>query len=234
MPQPIKYFSDDPSVTFGVEALKRYPQLALYVSAIVTSWSNVENAINLAFLMLVGSGSETAITIYQELSGSGSRDTAISAAARTALSKSDFELFCAVRRVLKRVGKQRNNVVHGMIGFCEQVPEAFVIVHQNDLFNQMNALFRKQHLSGDPEGVKAWASEQFRTTSIVYKAQDFHKIIERCHWAEAIAQELAVICAEVHPGKDKSREKLLSEPLISRALENVRGRSWTSCATARK
>lgn len=222
MPQPIGTVVEKPSVDFGPDTLDLYPSLAKEIARIVATWSLVENNIGLAFIMLVGSGSETSIAMYKSLTGSGSKDNAMNAAAKEKLSPSDYLIYQATRNTLKKTAKQRNNIVHGLIGRCHQIADALVVVHQDALFDQMNELFRKQHLAVDPNGVREDAEKRFASKAFVYREADFRKVSERLNWANDISQDLAVICAEVHPLANRSRSRLAEEPAIQREVRRLR------------
>jgi hypothetical protein len=221
MSQPIRHFHDDPSVDFGPEAFVLYPTLAVLLARVTSAWAAVETTIDFAFIMLVGSGSETSIAMYRALTGNGPKEHAVNAAAQEKLVDEDFRLFLAARKALKRVGKQRNAVVHGLVGHSPQIRDALVIIRQDDLFENLNDLFRKQHLSPDPASVKQIAADRFVSRACVYKEGDLKKVIQRCEWADQIARDLAIICAEVHPMHERARLRLSGEPLIQRELRRL-------------
>lgn len=221
MSQPIRKLADEPNVRFGPEALNLYPELALHIARIAATWSMVENNISLAFIMLVGSGSETSIAMYKALTGTATKDHAMNAAAEDKLTAEDYLLYQATRKILKRTARQRNNVVHGLVGQCDQIKDALVIMHQDVLFDQMNDHLRKKHLSSDAEAVLRVAEERFASKACVYKDGDFKKVIERLNWAVSVSNDLAIICAEVHREHSRARSRLSSEPLIRKELTRL-------------
>jgi len=221
MSQPIRHLTDNPDVHFGPDALDLYPELARNVARIVATWSLVENNISLAFIMLVGSDSETSISMYKALTVTATKDVTMKAVAQDKLQPQDFLLYQATRNILKRTARQRNNVVHGLIGHCEQIKDALVIIHQDVLFDQMNDHLRKKHLLPDKEAVLRAAEERFASKACVYKDGDFKKVIERLNWAVSVSNDLAIIGAEVHREHSRARSRLSSEPLIRKELTRL-------------
>jgi hypothetical protein len=219
MPQPISHYTNDPKLLGGTEALDLYPDLAAQIASIVTAWSEVENSLALLLIMLIGAGSDAAIAMYESLSGSTAKEAALRAAAEHALDDERLKLFFATTRVVKKVAKQRNRIVHGLVAHCPEIKDALVIMSQAAMLKHMHLLFIKQHDgTTNPTEVRAAAAAHFVKSSFVYNRQSFSRVLSRCQWANDLLMDLAVICAQVHPGKDRSLARLLSEPQIQTEL----------------
>lgn len=202
--------------------LEKYPELAAKISHIVASWSMVETYNALMFVMLIRSGSDTAMSMYEGLTGDGAKDAAITSVARDTLDPDTFKIFLAVRSLVKRVGKQRNEIVHGVIGHAPALGKGLVILNQRAMLKQMYVLFIKQHDgSDDPLAARQRASDLFRKSAYLYTAEDFDEIIQRCSWAEELMMYLAVLCAEDHHLKSQARTRLSNDPLLQRELERL-------------
>lgn len=222
MPQLLSRVVSNDRFRSGPETLNLYPELAAKIGGIVASWSHVENNFALLFIMLIGAQSDAAMAMYQALEGSTAKDASLKAAAENALDEDRLRIFLAVRKVVKRVARQRNNVVHGLIGHCPDLADAFVIVSQRAVQKQMFLLFIKQHdLTQNPKAMRDEATKLFRKEAYVYKSRDFDEILERCEWAGSLTMNLAVLCTPVHPERERSRALLLSEPLIQKELDRL-------------
>ena len=222
MPQPL--FRVKPNANFLIDddQLRKNPELATKIAEIVSSWSMVENNIATIFIMLIGGRSDAAMAIYQALEGAGAKDAALRAVARNTLSGQRLSLFEVVTKLVKRVAKQRNTVVHGLIGTSEQVPGSILIISQRDMAAHMFQLFIKQHDgSSEPVQIRTNASEAFSRNCYVYSAPDLDNIVERCRWADSLTLDLAVVCAEIHHARDRSLSRLLAEPLVQRGLSRL-------------
>ncbi len=224
MPQPIGNFRlAEPAVRVDPkELVADYPHLMAQIAQITVIWSTVECDEGLVFVNLIGGGSDTAVAIYRALSSNAQKDKAMNAVAQNKLSQNDYVLYLATRRCLRRVAKSRNNIVHGLVGCCDDISNALVILHQNDYFDHMNDLVRRQHLSSDKTSVLETAKQRFLRKSFVYEERDFKKVIERCGWAQDMALELAVLCSEAHPDKNGARLTLSNDMLIRRSIRRVR------------
>lgn len=219
MPQPISNFTSSPELIGGTEALETYPSLAAQVACVVTAWSEVENSTALLLIMLIGAGADAAIAMYESLSGSTAKEAALRAAAEHALDDERLKVFFATTRVVKKVAKQRNRIVHGIVTHCPQIKDAFVIMSQSAMLKHMHLLFVKQHDGTmHPDHVRAAATAHFMKSSFVYDKNSFSRILGRCKWANEILMDLAVVCAPVHPNKAQSLARLLNEPQIRTEL----------------
>jgi hypothetical protein len=136
MPQPIIKIVPDPRVILDTDALEEKPALAILVVKIFAVWANIERRLSVLLVHLLGADQVHAHAIFSILQTQALQTKAMEAAAKSALSSDDMEIFDAVLTVVSSVQKTRNRLAHWPLGKCLQRPDLLVLA--------------------DPDGLKDW------------------------------------------------------------------------------
>jgi hypothetical protein len=109
-------------VEFGPGFLEMRPHVAAEIAKCIGLWSDVEfqNAQFLAFLLQATAA--PTVAVYLALKNSRTRQDVLAAAARAMLKERDFELFEAIQRIGASLEAQRNDIVHGLYGKSDDIP----------------------------------------------------------------------------------------------------------------
>lgn len=134
MPQPINKILPNPRVILDTEVLNEKPDLAILVVRIFAVWASIERRLSVLLVHLLGADSVHAHAIFSILQTQALQTKAMEAAAKSALSADDLELFNAYLTVINAVQKTRNRLAHWSWGKCTQRVDLLVL--------------------GDPDGLK--------------------------------------------------------------------------------
>jgi hypothetical protein len=135
MPQPINKIVPNPRVILDTDALKEKPDLAILVVKIFAVWANVERRLSVLLVHLLGADQVHAQAIFSILQTQALQTKALEAAAKSALSPDDLDIFDAALTVISGVQKTRNRLAHWPWGKCFQRPDLLVLADPDGLKN---------------------------------------------------------------------------------------------------
>jgi hypothetical protein len=127
MPQPINKILPNPRVILDTDVLQDKPELAALVVKIFAVWANIERRLSVLLVHLLGADQVHAHAIFSILQTQGLQTKAMEAAAKSALSSDDLEMFNAYLTVTNAVQKTRNRLAHWSWGKCQQRPDLLVL-----------------------------------------------------------------------------------------------------------
>jgi hypothetical protein len=211
-PQPLSRVKASAVVSWGQGALKSYPHLCSIVMEAISFGAQVEFNWSAIIVDLLRAEAKTGMAMYQALSGAEARRTALSAAAKIALSPDDFILFQSVEKALRSARRARNNFVHHIWGTSDQVPDALLLIDPACL---LDFEVRK---SSDGE-----AREIDNSLIAVWKQRDLESAREAIRDGLSVVGGLARGLLENKPAiaiGDLARQHLLSWPAIAQAVEH--------------
>jgi hypothetical protein len=134
MPQPINKILPNARVILDTDVLDEKPDLAILVVKIFAVWASIERRLSVLLVHLLGADAVHAHAIFSILQTQALQTRALEAAAKSALSSDELDIFNAVLTVTNGVQKTRNRLAHWSWGKCVQRPDLLVL--------------------GDPEGLK--------------------------------------------------------------------------------
>lgn len=135
MPQPISKILPNPRVIFDTDALSEKPDLAILVVKIFAVWANIERRLGVLLVHLLGADQVHARAIFSILQTQALQTKALEAAAKSALSPGDLDIFDAALTVLSGVQKTRNRLAHWVWGKCPQRPDLLLLADPDGLKN---------------------------------------------------------------------------------------------------
>jgi hypothetical protein len=135
MPQPINKIVPDPRVILDTDALSEKPDLALLVVKIFAVWANIERRLSVLLVHLLGADQVHAHAIFSILQTQALQSKALEAAAKSALSPDDLDIFDAALTVINGVQKTRNRLAHWAWGKCLQRPDLLLLADPDGLKN---------------------------------------------------------------------------------------------------
>jgi hypothetical protein len=133
MPQPINKILPNPRVVLDTDVLDEKPDLAILVVKIFAIWANIERRLGVLLVHLLGADDVHAHAIFSILETQGLQTKALEAAAASALSPDDLEIFYAVLSVTNSAQKIRNRLAHWCWGKCLQRPDLLVLADPDGL-----------------------------------------------------------------------------------------------------
>lgn len=149
MPHPINRMVPNPHVYLDPNVLSGKPDFAILVCQIFAIWATIEQELNFLFFVVLGADAAPAIAIYSELRTQQLQNVALQAAAKAALSQSDYEIFKAAISVASRVSTPRNHLAHWAWGGCHQLPDVLALCDPQMIKNRD---FRvAKHLKENPD-----------------------------------------------------------------------------------
>ena len=127
MPQPINRIVPNARVILDTDVLDEKPDLAILVVKIFAVWANIERRLSVLLVHLLGADEVHAHAIFSILQTQQLQTKAMEAAANSALSPDDRNVFNAVMTVTNSVQSIRNRLAHWSWGKCIQRPDLLVL-----------------------------------------------------------------------------------------------------------
>jgi hypothetical protein len=128
MPQPFSKLVTDPHIYMEPDILKDKPDLAILVTQIFAVWARIEYLQKLLFVQILGVERTPAYAMYEALTSDNQRARALEAAAKSALTTEDYEVFQAVISVCDSSQTERNRLAHWTWGGCKQRPDMLALI----------------------------------------------------------------------------------------------------------
>jgi hypothetical protein len=126
-PQPLSRVNPRAKPTFGPECFDVYPELSKLVARAINTGSMIETRWSVILVNLAKADPRTGAATYQALTSSEARRAALSAAAKTRLSDSDFLLFQSVVRVTTPQRNLRNQFAHHIWGMASELKDCLLL-----------------------------------------------------------------------------------------------------------
>ena len=116
-------------------------------------WSYVEVQMALVLSAIMKAQSEPAIAVFLSIRNSRAQRHAINAAAEVGLKGENLEVYRAISNVYKGLEAQRNDLVHGIFGFSEDIPDHVLWIdpktHTNVFAQRIAKLLTPDEISAD-------------------------------------------------------------------------------------
>jgi hypothetical protein len=121
-------------VIFGVGALEHRQDCAVVISRSVIYWIYVESALADLLSFMLKAQTEPAIAMFLSLRNARAKTDALEATAELTLAPNPaaYEMFQAVMRYKDAVEKERNNLVHGILGISKAVQNGVIWISTFD------------------------------------------------------------------------------------------------------
>jgi hypothetical protein len=127
MPQPITTLVSDPHVILDTNVLAQKPDFAILVVRIFATWAGLERDLSVLLVRLLGAVAAPAHAIFSILQTQTLQTKALEAAAKSALSPDDLDIFGAALSVINSVQKTRNRLAHWAWARCDQRPDLLLL-----------------------------------------------------------------------------------------------------------
>lgn len=202
-PQPLSRVKPDAYVKWDAAALAERPPLAVWVARTIAAWSQIEARLGNVLTGMLSADAVPVAAMYARIDSAAARSAALEGAAPAALKQEDQGLFLATLRVLRRLGRTRNEFAHWIWGHSDQLPDALLLLDPKDDIqhhakppdlNALAGVFRENAdaLRSDAAGafdrVSMQLAMQMRMDPAlvrVYREPDFeeaHKGAQRADW----------------------------------------------------
>jgi hypothetical protein len=200
--------------TFGVRFVEDRPECAVIIARCVTGWSYVEENLALLLASILQINTKPAVAMFLAINNAATQATVIGAAAEAVLSTDDLKLFEAMMVVHKRIGDQRNDLVHGLFGGSFNVKEGLLWSEKKHRAAHTAAIWANEKPLGD---------SKFREEVFVYEPADLETIADSIGWLyQFIGWFRGYISSDNARWRAQRYRQLCSEPRISEVLARPR------------
>jgi hypothetical protein len=127
MPQPLNRVVPNASFQHNPNVLNDKPKLSKYVASIFAQWGLIEYRLSLLLVRILGADAEPALAMFSTLTAQHLQLGALEAAAKAALSSTEFDIFQAGMDITDRVQTPRNHLAHWIWGDCPELPDALCV-----------------------------------------------------------------------------------------------------------
>jgi hypothetical protein len=177
--------------------------------------------------MLKSTDLAVGMAMYQALTGSGSRQTALQAAAEEALSREDFWLLQGVMKAITPSRTQRNKFAHHLWGTSEDLPGKLLLADPTVFVKHLTnrTLYSRNplgwHYKGWKIGKEAPLPELDHSKVQVYSERALKRAAKAAAEAGTLAfyLNIAIDRDRFGDGADQMRQRLLSVPVIQQTVE---------------
>jgi hypothetical protein len=177
MPQPLSRVRPNANIRLAPDSLDNKPELATLIAHIFAQWAAIEAEVGMLLVRILGATAEPARAMYSILTSQALQMLALNAAAKSALSTEQFEVFEAVLSVLETVQKPRNKLAHWIYGQCAELPNVMLFADPQSLKEMHTARVLALSASGKlkhSESDKAFGVD--RKSVFVYRKSDLERI----------------------------------------------------------
>jgi hypothetical protein len=204
----------DAKATFGPNAIEQRPECAVIFSRCIATWSYIEEETALLLAVILKINTEPALAMFIAMQNTRTQIDVLSAAAKAVLNERDIELFQAIINIRKSFERDRNCLVHGLIGGSDLVVNGILWSDQKD---------QARHTA------TVWGTnfEQMETPYLdeifVYEAGDLETIAQNMEW---LHQFMGFFRGYVGSTNDAWRSErylqLCAEPRVRAELDRMR------------
>jgi hypothetical protein len=179
MPQPLSRVRPNASIRLAPDSLDGKPELATLIAYIFAQWATIEAEVGMLLVRILGATAEPARAMYSVLTSQALQMLALNAAAKSALSTEQFEVFEAVLSVLETVQKPRNKLAHWIYGQCTDLPNAMLLADPQSLKEMHTARALIPALLASGKLKRGQSDKAFgvdRKSVFVYRKSDLERI----------------------------------------------------------
>jgi hypothetical protein len=219
MPQPLSRVLKNPtSLRFGPAAIESVPELARRIGLITTAYSFLEYQFGRTFAKLLEGKAGAAAAMFHALTSTSAQRGAMNAAAEVELSGEDLLIFRCIAAIASSIGKRRNPVVHGLTGFCPDLPDAILFTEDATMLAfHVKAENPVYELVGKLPALKVPFLDH--NDILVYTAGDLDKLREDIIQARAnFVVFWMMMDAKTQEERDQCRVELTTRPDVAAEL----------------
>jgi hypothetical protein len=223
MPQPLSKILAVPTsrITLGPKFTPNQAGLASLVAQAIATWSSIDHALGEAFVNMLGAKAAPAIAMYQALSSSVAQISTIRAVAAKSLTDKEHEIFIAFMKIYSSNAKQRNKFAHWIWIYCEQAENFIILTNPAHLLSNHRIMF--SGINKDPSTEMEFLFIQDKMEC--YSKNELIDINKTFVTVLNISKLfMLMICSDLPSplSKDEIYQRLLIEPLLHKALSQLR------------
>jgi hypothetical protein len=203
----------------GPGVVREMPELGTLIGEIASAWSYVELHLALLMASMLGVENKAAIAVFTTMRNHRAQRDALNAAASVALSEEKLEVFRALFNLHRQYDGQRNDVVHGVWGRSDAIPDAAIWESTNTHACMIAESYR---LEGTPRTQEEHVAHQCRGY-YVYRFDDLRALRADIETLETMIRNLHVwIRYDGRSAGETARHRLGEEPLLQSELNRMR------------
>lgn len=200
----------------GPGALAERPRLAALVAQCAAMWSEIELQMSLTLGAILHASGAGAVAVFLSLRNARAQRDALSAAAHATLSGEALAAFDALLVVHKSLDGERNDLVHGLYGTSNDMPEVVLWIAQDVCANWLISVYEAEYRGG----YKEHPHIGLRANLFYYREKDLEETLSRLTELQRAA---FLMHGYLQPRDPKPSDELLRElcslPQIREALD---------------
>jgi hypothetical protein len=235
MPNPLRKVvpKGTPESDFHPGAIEKNPKMAARVLSVLSAWAKLDAEMGIVFARFLGTQSHIGAAIYNQFSNLNTQDNAMRAAAELVLNRDQLDVFYALRKASKSPRDQRNEIAHGIWGYCKEVPDGLVLWSPKEslrLRGDMSAIVEQIRMHRDfgvpfPQRLadKFVSGVDVAELIMVYREPDIAALEKQIRAAEDLWSDFAkFIWLSSQTERDEARRRLLAHTAIRKAVDEAR------------
>lgn len=128
MPQPLSRVKSVDDIEFFPSSVRQHPEFASAIAYVIACGAFIDCTLASMLTLLLHAEPRVGTAMYMALSGAEARRSALSAAAKEALSPENFDGFQDVLAKTKAARERRNDFAHHLWGFSKQIPDGLLLI----------------------------------------------------------------------------------------------------------
>jgi hypothetical protein len=232
MPNPLKYVSaftetSGHNLRFGADALDNRPALCLVLMQILVEWSMLEQRLAESLAHTLSTQPDMGVEIYLSLEHNAAQLKVIRDTAAMVLDDADLALFDAILVLVRRGGKERNTVAHGIWGSTDKIPNGLVLLQRKEmtrLAGPLSAYMQKTLAKSEQVElliarlIKENSYIDLINESLVYSVDDFAQTRKSIKNTADFLYRFWQMKGSFGPERETLRRTLCDEPAIQEVL----------------
>src|SRR5258708_11522665 len=209
------------NLRFGSSAINKRPDEAGLIGKIVRKWSYIEGEMAVVLGMLLKTESAAMLSVFQILRRSSAQRDAISQAAKTSLDDAQQELLGALMNVHRAIEADRNDLVHGVLGECDEVKDGILWLQATDQMLLRLRFHLEPGFAFDSEAQAMLAEKTFlyRKADLERIEQDiaelwriWYEVMQIAHYPTASAEQFRQLCDQPRIAQELARMRQKNTP----------------------
>lgn len=226
MPNPLSKVQPNAVLFIGPGAVQEEPELAKWITNIVTIWPHLENQLGFSLARFLDGEAHVGVAIYNALTGSTAQRAILLNAAQTALEGDEaLPLFMVLLDVTKSLAKRRAPLAHDMWASSPQVPDALLCIKAELQLKRRGVAAREwadwlrtDTTLTDPPKVPNLDASEIQ----VYTEKDFTDLFNDLRALIMHFSDFWMMRDDRPPGRAELRSKLENAPLLRERIRQKR------------
>lgn len=177
MPQP--YRNQKVAVQWGAEHARRRPHIAALIAEIIGRWSSIEQSLGILLASILRASPVAAMEMYLAIRNQRAQKDALDGAAEAELSSQYYQLYKAIRVLVRSCEKERDAFAHRTFGFLRDDPYAVLLGNPRDLLKRHAGFMDWLHAPREGDKYESKRKPLKVEFPMLYRQDELLQIIKR-------------------------------------------------------